>query len=166
MELPMLKSLVDYHYWANHRILDAVDRIPVEQYTRDLASSFPSIQATLAHLMYAEAVWLGRWTGQVIPVPKPEEIPTPADARTRWAALEEQVRSFIEGLTQADLERVHSFRISTGEEFRHPLWEMIHQVINHGTYHRGQVTAMLRQVGADATSTDLIRFYRERSGQL
>lgn len=166
MYLDQVKELVAYHYWANDRILTAVERISPEAYTRHLGSSFPSIQATLAHLMYAEAIWLSRWTGETIAPPKPEEIPTAAAARDRWAALEERMRRFIDGLTQEDLTRVHTMRTSQGKEFRHPLWEMIHQVLNHGTYHRGQVVTMLRQVGAEAPSTDLILYYRQRSGQL
>lgn len=166
MDLAMLKELVDYHYWANDRILKAVEAIPAEAYSRELGSSFPTIGATLAHLMYAEAVWLGRWLGERIPAPTPEELPTAAAARERWRTLEERFRQFVGGLSQADLHRVHTMRNTTGKEFQHPLWEMIHQVLNHGTYHRGQVVTMLRQVGADAASTDLIQYYRRRSGQL
>ena len=46
-----------------------------------------------------------------------------------------------------------------------PLWQLLQHVANHSTYHRGQITTMLRQLGAKATSTDLIIFYRERAAQ-
>jgi uncharacterized damage-inducible protein DinB len=54
------------------------------------------------------------------------------------------------------------FKRVTGEAFAQPLWQLLHQVANHGTYHRGQIATMLRQLGAKATSTDLLIFYRER----
>ena len=42
-------------------------------------------------------------------------------------------------------------------------WQMVLQVVNHASYHRGQVTTLLRQLGAPpAKSMDLIPFYRER----
>jgi uncharacterized damage-inducible protein DinB len=46
---------------------------------------------------------------------------------------------------------------------RNPLWQALQHLVNHGSYHRGQVTTMLRQVGAGPVSTDLIVFYRERA---
>lgn len=166
MDLGYIKELVSYHFWANDRIMRAVDEVSPADYTRDLGSSFPSIQATLAHLMFAEAVWLSRWTGEQIAPPKPEDLPTQAAARERWRSLEERFRSYVDGLSQADLDRVVIMRNSAGKELRHPLWEMLAHVVNHGTYHRGQVTTMLRQVGAEAPATDLIHYYRARSGQL
>jgi len=45
---------------------------------------------------------------------------------------------------------------------RDPRWQIMQHVVNHGTYHRGQVIAMLRQLGAKGVATDLIAFYRER----
>lgn len=166
MELGFVKELVAYHYWANDRIMKAVEAIGAEEYRRDLKSSFPSIQATLAHLMFAEAVWLSRWTGEQIPPVKPEDLPTQAAARERWRSLEERFRTFVDGLSQEDLDRVSTIRNSAGKELRHSLWEMLGHVVNHGTYHRGQVTTMLRQVGAEAPSTDMIQYYRVRSGQI
>ena len=39
-------TLIDYHYWARDRMLDAVEALTQEQYTKDLASSFTSVRAT------------------------------------------------------------------------------------------------------------------------
>lgn len=165
MQLDLLQELVAYHYWANDQILQAVAALSVEEYSRDLRSSFPSIQATLAHMMSAEAIWLGRWLGEPLPRVEVAEIPTPAAARARWATLEERLRAFAARLSQADLDRVQRMQTSAGVPYEHSLGQMLHQVLNHGTYHRGQVVTMLRQVGAEAPATDLIRFYRERAAQ-
>lgn len=166
MELGLIRELLNYHCWANDRILTAAEAISVEEYRRDMGSSFPSIQATLAHLMSAEAIWLSRWNGETLPIVRPEDVDTPAAARERWRSLEEQLRSFIGGLTQEELGRVHTIRTSAGKEFRHSLGEMLYHLFNHGTYHRGQVVTLLRQMGAEASSTDLILYYRQRSGQI
>jgi uncharacterized damage-inducible protein DinB len=46
-----------------------------------------------------------------------------------------------------------------GETWRYPLWQQMHHVVNHSTYHRGQVVTMLRQLGAAAPATDLLVYY-------
>lgn len=64
-------------------------------------------------------------------------------------------------VTPDDLVRVHDIRTTKGEPYSHPLWQMMQHLINHGTYHRGQVTTMLRQLGVKPVATDLIAFYRQ-----
>lgn len=162
MDLVMIKTLVEYHFWANRRTLAAIDTLTPEQYTRDLKSSFPSIQATVAHLIFAETVWLNRLTGESMPAPGPEDLPTPADARARWEASEQRFRSYVAGLTQTELDRVFTVRRSDGKEAVNTVGEALHQVSNHATYHRGQLATMLRQMDVAPPGTDLINFYRER----
>lgn len=156
-----MNSLIDYHYWANGRMLNAMDGLTPEQFTRDLGSSFPSIQLTLAHMLNAEAVWLGRILNEPVARVEPQQIPDVAAVRERWAALEPLFRKAAAG----ELDRVVVARTSAGKEFRHPLWEVLHQLSSHGTYHRGQLTTMLRQLGVTPAQMDLILYYREQSGQ-
>ncbi len=47
--------------------------------------------------------------------------------------------------------------------YSNPMWQSLQHVVNHGTYHRGQVITMLRQLGAKPIQTDLMHFYRERA---
>ena len=58
-----LQTLVDYHYWATRRVLNATDALTADQFTRDLRSSFPSVRDTLAHLYGADWIWCSRWEG-------------------------------------------------------------------------------------------------------
>ena len=59
------------------------------------------------------------------------------------------------------------YRTFNGEEMESAFSQMLQHVVNHATYHRGQVTTMLRQLGAPAPkSQDLIRFYRERASRV
>ena len=84
------------------------------------------------------------------------------------AKLEEMDRYYLEyvaKLTPADLERIIRYKSLAGEEFSNPLWQILHQLSNHATYHRGQVVTLLRQLGAKAVSTDLIGFYREQAAR-
>ena len=62
MKLHEARDLVDYHYWARDRVLDAVEPLPSEQFLRDLGNSFGSIRDTLVHIYSADWIWLSRWS--------------------------------------------------------------------------------------------------------
>jgi uncharacterized damage-inducible protein DinB len=70
---------------------------------------------------------------------------------------------YVTKLTPQDLERVIHYKSFAGEEFSNPLWQSLHQLTNHASYHRGQVVTLLRQLGTKPVSTDLIGYYRERA---
>ncbi len=166
MNLETIRPLYDYNTWANYRMLDACNSLTDEQFTRELGSSFRSVRDTLAHIMGAEWVWLERWNGRSPgALPVAEQFPNLASVRAHWAGIERDLLRFVAGLTQADLERVGEYRTLKGGTFANPLWQTLQHLVNHGTYHRGQVTTMLRQLGAVPSSTDLIQFYRERSAK-
>ncbi len=165
MHLEELRTLVDYHYWARDRLLDAVGRLTPEQLARDLGNSFPSIRDTLVHLYFAEGVWCARWQGTA-PPPKPDPgtVADVAAVRLAWSGEEQKVRALLDTLGEEGIVRPISYRMMDGTPSAQPFWQMLQHVVNHGSYHRGQVTTMLRQLGAaPAKSLDLIAFYRERA---
>jgi len=158
-----VQVLLDYHYWARDRMFDAVDRLTPEQFTRDLGSSFRSVRDTVAHTYGAEWIWYARWQGEApTALPSPEMFPDAASARTAWRDHEKKVRAFFESLDGHGLERVIAYKLTNGQPAASVLWQMLQHVVNHASYHRGQVTTMIRQLGeAPPRSTDLIAFYRE-----
>ncbi len=161
-----MRLLYDYNSWANRRILDVCAALTDEQFTRDLASSFRSVRDTLAHIMGAEWIWLERWRGSSPgALPKADQFPNLASLRQRWAELESDLLRFVASLSQEALTGALSYRTFDGKPQSQPLWQMLQHLANHGSYHRGQVTTMLRQLGAKPVSTDLIGFYRELSSQ-
>jgi uncharacterized damage-inducible protein DinB len=165
MKLVETRRLVDYGYWARDRILTVVEGLDAETYTRDMGSSFGSIRDTLVHVYGAEWVWYSRWTG-VSPtvLPAPGDYPDVATLAAAWTDLEHQVRSLIDRLDEDDLDRPIEYARVSGPSERSTLGDMVRHVVNHGTYHRGQVTTMLRQLGADVPpSIDLITYYRDEA---
>ena len=158
------RTLVDYHYWARDRALDAVAALDAEAYVRDLGSSFPSVRDTLQHMFGAEVVWLKRWQGDAaasFPASFPDDVEGLRDA---WRTHEAAFRAFVDTLDEAALQRVVHYRLLSGAEASSPLWQMLAHVVNHATYHRGQVTTLLRQLGATApASTDMIAYFRQRT---
>jgi uncharacterized damage-inducible protein DinB len=159
-----IRLLYDYNAWANHRSLDACAPLAPEQFTRDLGNSFPSVRDTLAHIYGAEWIWHERWNGRSpAALPPGTEFPELAALRGRWSELESTIRGYVGRLTEADLQRVLDYRLINGQASAQPLWQLIQHLVNHGSYHRGQITMMLRVLGAKPIGTDLITFYRERA---
>jgi uncharacterized damage-inducible protein DinB len=156
--------LYDFNAWANHRSIEAASALTPEQFTKPLGSSFSSVRDTLAHMCGAEWVWLERFEGRSpSSMPDNSVFPDVASLRMHWAELETRLMTFVRGLTQEDLDRVFEYKTMKFGVYKNPLWQSMQHLVNHGTYHRGQVTTMLRQHGAQPILTDLMHFYRERS---
>jgi|HubBroStandDraft_6_1064221.scaffolds.fasta_scaffold268639_3 uncharacterized damage-inducible protein DinB len=158
------KILYQYNAWANHRTIDACDSIPTAQFTRELESSFRSVRDTLVHIMAVELVWLERWKLQWDGTfRKAFDFPDVASVRQAWKGIEAELLAFVDGLSDEDVNRIIPHKNSAGLEFRMPLWQLLQHVVNHGTYHRGQLTTLVRQAGGKPVGTDLVTFYRERN---
>ena len=161
-----LRTLFAYDAWANRRMLEACGALSAEQFTRDLGSSFRSVRDTLAHIMGAQWIWLERFRGRSpSALPDGDQYTDLAALRARWAQFESELLSYINGLSVADLERSFDYRDLKGNSYSSVLWQTLQHLANHGTYHRGQVTTMFRQLGAKPIGTDMIGFYRERTAQ-
>jgi len=159
-----IRVLYDYNAWANHRELDAASALTPEQFVKPLGSSFSSVRDTLAHICGAEWIWLERFQGRSpSSLPDTTQFTDVPGLRTHWDQLEARLLTFVRGLRQTDLDRVLEYKTLKFGVYQNPLWQSMQHVVNHGTYHRGQVTTMLRQQGAQPILTDLMHFYRERA---
>ena len=156
-------ELFAYNAWANRIIFDAVAPLPEAQYLRDLKSSFGGIHGTLAHIVWAEQLWLHRWLGKPNPaVAQGADLRTLTDVRSRWEQVERERTAFVADLNDARLSETRVVKPSTGGEYVHSFRQMFRHFINHSSYHRGQIVTFLRQLGATPPSTDLILYYRRR----
>jgi uncharacterized damage-inducible protein DinB len=158
-----LRTLLEFHYWARDRMFDAIELLTPEQFTRDLGNSFRSVRDTVAHIYAAEWAWYSRWQGHSPTALLPaDQFPDVATLRRAWVEQEQKARAFLAELGEA-VGRVMPYTLLSGVSSASPFWQMLQHVVNHASYHRGQVTTMLRQLGAaPAKSCDLITFYRER----
>ena len=159
-----MSLLYDFNAWANHRTIDAVAALTPEQFTKPTGSSFSSVRDTLAHICGAEWVWLERFQGRSpSAMPDNSRFADLGSLREHWAPIGSQLLKFVRGLTQEDLNGVLEYKTMKFGVYKSPLWQSLQHVANHGTYHRGQITTMLRQQGAQPIPTDIMHFYRERS---
>ena len=161
MTVDQLGSLVAYNRWANNRLLDAAATLSVEELDRDLRASFGSLKGTLIHILWGECRWLRFWQdGTLLPDPTPGEYPDFANLRMAWARHENAYAAYLCGLTQAELDAPRAVKADT-----YTLGELVQHILNHSTYHRGQITLLLRQLGHEPPSTDYRRFLtEERAG--
>ena len=156
-----LCGLFEYDYWARDRQLEACAALTLEQFLRPMGSSFSSVRDTLAHLVAAEWVWLERWLGRSPTKLDAEEysaekFPTLDSVRQRWRMVEANMRSYLSGLQDGALDRPLSYTNLKGERWTYPLWQTLLHLVNHQTYHRGQITTLLRQLGAAAPAIDFL----------
>lgn len=161
-----IHELYAYNRWANERVHQAAAGLTQEELRRSLVSSFSSVQATLVHMLAAEWIWLGRWKG-VSAGGMPSgwaEMDLPA-LRAAWAGVADEQRSFVEGLQEGDLDRVVEYRTVAGASHAQPLGALLRHVVNHASYHRGQVATLLRQVGATPPATDLALYLTEGAAE-
>jgi uncharacterized damage-inducible protein DinB len=160
----LLRFMFQYNAWADRRLLDACASLTNEQFTRNLGSSFSSVRDTVTHLYGAEWVWNERFQER-----SPSALlsgagyPDLASIRAKLEEMDQYYIDYVSKLTQKDLDRVIRYKGFTGDEFSNPIWQSLHQLTNHASYHRGQVVTLLRQLGVKPVSTDLIMYYREQA---
>lgn len=163
VSLDTLRELYDYNYWARDRQLEACSRLTQEQFAGPMGNSFSSLRDTLVHLLGAEWVWLERWRGRsprsLIAV---EEVPTLAAIRERWQQVEQEVRGFLSTLSQDALARPITYVNLRGETWTYPLRQTLFHLVNHQSYHRGQVTTLLRQLGGTPAPVDFLVYFDTR----
>jgi uncharacterized damage-inducible protein DinB len=162
MTFKELKLLHAFNAWASNRILDAVGRMPEADVSKDMKTSHGSIHATLVHMVGAEKMWLSRWLG----TPdrtflSSDEVPTLGDLRAAWERVGFETARFIGTMNDRKLQETFTMTTAKGESFVHTYSQAFQHVVDHSTYHRGQVVAMMRQLGVAPPSTGLIVFYRE-----
>ena len=160
----LTRQLFDYNHWANSRALEAAAQLTDEQFTKPLGSSFSSVRDTLVHICGGEVVWLERFQGRTpTTFPDASSAQTVASLREFWQPYADKLVAFANAVSQADLDRILEYKTFNFGVYKNPLWQSMQHLANHGTYHRGQVATMLRQLGAKPILTDLMHFYSERA---
>jgi uncharacterized damage-inducible protein DinB len=164
VDITFISELYRYNDWANEKTLAAAAHLDNEKFARQLGNSFSSVRDTLVHILGAEWIWLERWNGRfpraLLSV---SELPTLSAIAARWRQVEESRNRFLQSLRHSDLNAAVSYVNQKGETWSYPLWQQMVHVVNHSSYHRGQTTTLLRQLGAQPVTTDFLVYYDEKS---
>lgn len=160
-------KLYDYHVWANKQVFDRLKELPHDIWNKEIQSVFPSISAVMMHIYLTDTTWLGVMRGD-----KFEDIValvTQLRDATKAKSMEEieamcigLSRTYIAFLeSQEDLDRAASCNHPRFGRLDTRLPELVQHVCNHGTFHRGNISAMLHQLGHSGTPTDYIFYLYE-----
>ena len=153
-----------FNLWANKLLFATIETLPEQQQNAEVKSSFPSLYKTVLHLLDAESIWWQRLRLQ-------EKILRPSDDfqgsfSELSKVLQEQNKRWIEWLHHVNehgLQHEFIYFNSKKERFKQPVYQMLLHMFNHGTYHRGQLVAMLRQLGVEKIPpTDFIAWSRKK----
>jgi len=142
------QRLFKYNQWCNLQLVEHLKPLPyLEQ-----------VMLRLSHIVSAEEVWYQRVKPlghEPLPLFEPQQWPvlTPRleESAQRWLDLVNQ---------QEDYKSIISYQTTSGTPYETPLDDILIHLANHGTYHRGQIATLLRQLGYEPLATDYIVFCR------
>jgi uncharacterized damage-inducible protein DinB len=161
-----VRQLLLYTLWADRVCLKALEQVQPEDLTRDTGTSFGSLLGTLAHILGSQRVWLARFEGKVFDrVPDLASFPDWEALTAAWGETSAELGFFLASLTADQVIADLTWTTTQGVTYTRPLWQPVLHLVNHGTYHRGQVVSQLRQLGYEPPSTDLIYFLIDQAPQ-
>ena len=159
-----VESLLNYHQWAYERLIEALAAVDDTAYRAPCGLFFGSLHGTLNHLAVVDRIWLARVQGKPWQFERLDS--EAAHERDELAAfLVEGVdawKQWLDGQDERALRMPLDYRNMAGQEQRQTLINVIQHLVNHGTHHRGQMSAALTALGQPAPMLDYIYFLPER----
>ncbi|MBW7834001.1 MAG: DinB family protein [Simplicispira suum] len=154
-------QLARYNQWATARLLDAVAAVAEADYRRDLGLFFKSIHGTLNHLLVGEhLLWFRRFDEGVSP-----KLALDAELEQDRVALAERLQAgaarwtpLIASWPAERFDGTLNYTTMRGMPASLPFAATLAHVFNHGTHHRGQITAALTALGQPCPELDLVYF--------
>jgi uncharacterized damage-inducible protein DinB len=156
--MSLIHTLTLYNTWANELICDHILKVS-DKADLSIESSFPSLRKTLYHIWDAQVIWITRMHGESLKgFPSRDFTGTLEEACKGINGSSKEITSLVEA---NEKEKIITYHTLKGEVFSSTIEEIATHVVNHGTYHRGQLVTMLRQAGfKELRSTDFIGFCR------
>ena len=160
----IVHQLTSYNAWANDRILSVINALPNELHTREIESSFNSLLKTVLHMYDAESIWWQRMRlSEKVRRPSDDFSGTMKDASLSLLQQSRQWQEWSNAAQEHMFSHEFIYFNTKKEQFKQPVYEVIMQVCNHNTYHRGQLVTMLRQLGVEKIpQTDFIIYSRKK----
>lgn len=156
-----IREIYEYNYWARDRQLEVCQELNETEFSRPMGNSFSSLHDTLVHLLFAEWIWLERFCGRsprTLPSwrSQPQALPSIVQ---HWAVVEAGMRKYLAKIDHETLLRPLTYVNMEGKEWTYVVWQVLFHLANHQTYHRGQITTLLRQVGKTPPPVDFLVYF-------
>jgi uncharacterized damage-inducible protein DinB len=152
-----IRTHLRYSGWASQRLLDAAKKLNPDELTRNTGVSHESILGTLSHIHFADRIWYSRVVDANEPVIRQSDLAT---LEREWPAIQRKWEAWAENVQSADLERKVPCKSPDGIPYEIAAEKAVLHLVNHDSLHRGQVMAMIRQLGIAPPPTDLMMYYR------
>jgi uncharacterized damage-inducible protein DinB len=150
-----------YHQWATQTVLYHMATMPKPLFSQTIQSVFPSLSATFYHMYEVDQLWfkrLNQWESEKQRETDCYSFIDAETTRSYFEKLHKKIEAYLEREEHSD--RLVHYLTSEGIDQKNSLEEIIEHVVNHGTYHRGNLTAMVWQLGETSVSTDYIFYLR------
>jgi len=147
-------QLFGYDKWATTRLLEVFDQKPAAN---------PRINELLSHMQSTQRIWLDRCLSRTESVQRFQPR-TPEIIWKDMQACHNDWIDFIQSLQPADWHRPISYSNFQGDPFTNVLYDIVTQVTNHGTHHRGTIIALMKEEGYPPPNLDYISYVRLMQG--
>jgi len=169
-----LRRMAQYNRWANDRLFEAALKLPATAINENRAAPYGSILGTLNHIYIADVLWLIRFGSNpachalapIGDIPKPTSLAEVlydalGELREGRADLDALIIDFSHTWTDEMLEVPIRYHALSREKQEHPLCELLQNLFNHQTHHRGEVVTLLFQAGIDPGPLDVVAMVGE-----
>ena len=146
-----LRKMYEHLIWANKSILETLQKLEEENH---------EFSRLFSHILFSEKVWITRLQGE-----DSSRLPIWLDVDLEVCKElvrhnEESIKAFLAALAETDLNKIISYKNSSGKEFENTVREILTHVAIHGQYHRGQINLLLRATGNEPVNVDFITLMR------
>jgi uncharacterized damage-inducible protein DinB len=149
--LEYFKRLFEYEFWATERVLDALKNIDPKANEK--------LFKTASHVLVANQVWLYRLLKRL-----PANLDRVLDLKecnALFVTSKEEWKKYLSGLSEVQMGDKIAYENSKGTHYENALPDILAHIVNHGSYHRGQIASLVKQAGGDPVNTDFIGFVRQ-----
>jgi uncharacterized damage-inducible protein DinB len=151
-----IASLFAYNRWADRRVLDACRKLTAEQYVTEPAPGWSTVRSSIVHIAVVTDGWLNGLKGESdSPVLTETDLPTVESAARLLDQANQLFDELVPRMTPDWLATPRTLRRGTRSAVLPP-WAVLRHIVNHSTYHRGQVAAKLKRLGVEQPATDFI----------
>lgn len=158
-----IQKHLNYHSWANGKLAEILNGVDETILDTEVKSSFNTVRKTLYHMWDAEVIWMRRIKGEEVNAwPSQHFTGSIKEALSLLQEHSKMMAEFFKDKDSAFLERKLAYKNMKGLEFTTPIEEIMFHLVNHASFHRGQMVTMLRELGVTQfTPQDLIAYVRQ-----
>ena len=156
-----LKTLIDYNYAEHRELWEIIAGLDEETFLKDAGYSLGVVQREVVHIIRADRLWLSRAMELPDAALLSNETVDRGKIRQAWDQLEQDVKSFLDSLSEQGLQRVVTYVDKDGKTQQRHVFELLLHICNHGTVHRAEICAMLHMLGHTVAFDVSLRRYLE-----